>query len=57
MSKPTPIQPPTGKPTSRQECTEAYNVAAAHNPHVAPDKSVVVKHDPATKAKKLPAKH
>lgn len=57
MSKPTPIQPPTGKPTSRQECTEAYNVAAAHNPHVAPDKSVVVKHNPATKAKKLPAKH
>lgn len=52
MNKPTSIEPRPGKPTSRRECTEAYNVAAAHNPHVAPDKSVVVKHNAATKAKK-----
>lgn len=56
MSKPTPIEPRTGKITSRKDCLDAYNVAAAHNPNVAPDKSVVVKHNPATK-KKLPAKH
>jgi|GEM_PF-2650145 hypothetical protein len=57
MSKSTPPRPYPGKITSRGQCTDAYNVAAAHNPHVAPDKSVVVKHTPAGKAKKLPAKH
>jgi hypothetical protein len=56
MTQLTPIEPCTGKATSRRECSDAYNVAAAHNPHVAPDKSVVVKHDPAAKAKKPPAR-
>lgn len=57
MSKPTPIEPRTGKITSRRDCTEAYNVAAAHKPHVAPDKSVVVKHDPAAKTNKPSTRH
>jgi len=52
MSKPTPVDPCAKKIASRQDCIEAYNVAAAHNPHVAPDKSVVVQHNPAAKAKK-----